>query len=94
MEELSVETLVEVPLERWQKPFLEVSPREDLRVLVPGAIENPAATEATHATHALESRGEKVELQWQRVGAHFRLATRIELLEPGIFVVYALERML
>src|SRR4051812_10906403 len=94
MEQLDIQTLVQLPFERGNESLLEMSSRKDLRVLVPGSIENPAASRTTHATHALEARREEMQLQVQRMATHGVLSPRVELLEPRVVRVYALQCML
>jgi hypothetical protein len=68
--------------------------REDLGVFVPGTVENPTAACSAHASHALEPRGEKVELEIERRPAHRLFPAGVELLEPGIVLVHTLQSML
>ena len=94
VQQLHVQPAIELPFELGHQPFVVVSPREDLGVLVPRTVEHPAATCASHATHALESRGEEVKLQVERRRAHRFHAASVEPLEPGVVLIHALEGVL
>src|SRR3954468_23408901 len=94
MQELHVQPTVELPLGPGHQPFLEVPAREDLRVLVPGAIEHPTPARTANAAHALEASREKVQLEAQGMRTHPLEPAAVEPLEPGVLVVHALEREL
>ena len=90
VQQLGVQPTVQRPLVRRHETLLEQASREDLGVLVPGAIEDPASAESAHASHTGETRGEKVELEMQSVRAHL-VRPAVETLEPRVVGIDALE---
>ncbi|MCU0619231.1 MAG: hypothetical protein MUF40_04920 [Gemmatimonadaceae bacterium] len=77
---------------RGEELLLEEAPGEDLGVLVPGAVEDPAAPLRAHAAHVAEAGGEEVKLEAEgvlRLGAG---VGAVEAGEPGVVVVDRLQR--
>jgi DNA-binding beta-propeller fold protein YncE len=76
--------LVERPLAAVHHAVLPQPAREHLGVLVPGAVEHPAAALAADAPHALEAGGEEVQLEAQRVRPARLRAAGVVGLEPRV----------
>ena len=90
MKELSVQPGVQIPLRLRHVALLVQAAGEDLRVLVPGSVQHPAAAEIAHAPHSREPRREKVQLEVQTIGPH-PLGFTVEMLEPRIARIDAFE---
>src|SRR6185437_16444390 len=91
VQQLRRESSIQRPFVGGHDTLLEQAARENFRVLIPGAIEDPTSTQATHAAHGCETCGEKMELQRERICVHF-LRARVEALKPRILRIHALER--